>query len=245
MLNIFNTILTRVRGLFQRARVSRELDDELRFHLEMEAQSHVAQGISPEEARRRAARDLGGVDQTKEAIRDVRASWIDSVLQDLRYAVRSFRRQPGAGVAAIGMLGLGIGITTAMFTVVDALILRPAPFERPDELSFVYMGDDHGGGAVVAPAVLRAWRGSPAFAGVESALPEMALVELDGSVVVRGTALVTPGLFDLLGGVRPVIGRVFEALRLRGCWRARSRPCSTAWQSATRRRGPWSSDSSP
>ena len=103
MLNMFNTILTRVRGLLQRARVSREMDDELRFHLEMEAQSHVAQGISPEEARRRALRDLGGVDQTKEAIRDVRASWIDSAWQDLRYAVRSFRRQPGAAVAAVGM----------------------------------------------------------------------------------------------------------------------------------------------
>jgi putative ABC transport system permease protein len=113
---MLSSILTRLRGLFQRPRVAREMDDELRFHLEMEMRSHLERGVPPVEARRLALRDLGGVDQTKEAIRDVRASWIDSVWQDVRYAFRSLRRQPGAGVAAIGMLGLAIGITTAMFT---------------------------------------------------------------------------------------------------------------------------------
>ena len=109
------------------------------------------------------------------------------------------------------MLGLGIGITTAMFTMVDALILRPAPFAAPEQLAFVYMGDEHGGTTSVAPAVLRAWRASPAFAGAEGAVPDTGLIELDGTVVTRGIARVTPGLFDLLGGVRPVRGRLFDA----------------------------------
>jgi len=209
---MFDAIVTRVRGLVQRVRVARELDDELRFHVEMETQSNVDQGIAPAEARRRAVRDLGGVDQTKEAIRDVRASWVDSTWQDLRYALRSLRRRPGGSAAAVGMLALGIGITAAMFTLVDALMLRPVPFKAPEQLAFVYMGNDHGGSAVVAPEVLRAWRKSPAFAGVESAVAETALIELDGTVVTRGIARVTPGLFDLLGGVRPIRGRLFAAL---------------------------------
>lgn len=206
-----SAILTRLRSLWQRRRVAREMDDELNFHLEMEIQSHIARGISPVEARRLAYRDLGGVDQTKEAIRDVRATWADSLWQDLRYAFRTLRRQPGAGVAAIAMLGLGIGITTAMFTVIDALILRPVPFRAPDELAFIYMGDEHGARSIsVTPPVLRAWRASSAFAGAESAVADTALIEANGSVLTRGIARVTPGIFDLLGGVRPIRGRLFD-----------------------------------
>jgi putative ABC transport system permease protein len=205
-----SSMLTRVRGLLQRRRVAREIDDELRFHLEMETRSHIERGLPPVEARRRALRDLGGVDQTKEAIRDVRASWVDSVWQDLRYAFRSVRREPGVSVAAIGMLGLGIGITTAMFTIVDALILRPVPFRAPDQLAFVYMGNEHGGSLAVAPAVLRAWRASPAFVAAESAVSDTALVDVNGSVVTRGIARVTPGVFALLGGIQPIRGRLFD-----------------------------------
>jgi hypothetical protein len=80
------------------------------------------------------------------------------------------------------MLGLGIGITTAMFTIVDALIIRPVPFHEPHELAFVYMGNDRGGRTTVAPAVLRAWQQSPAFAGAESAVPDTALVDVNGSL---------------------------------------------------------------
>ena len=207
---MFSTILTGLRALRQRRRVAREMDAELNFHLDMEIQSHIARGIAPLEARRLAHRDLGGVDQTKEAIRDVRATWADSLWQDLRYAFRSLRRQPGAGVAAIGMLGLGIGVTTAMFTVVDALILRPVPFRAPGELASIFMGNEHGGRYTVAPAVLRAWRASPAFASAESAMAGTALVEAHGSVLTRGIARVTPGIFDLLGAVRPIRGRLFD-----------------------------------
>ena len=207
---MLSAILTRLRGVLQRPRVARELDDELRFHVEMEIQSHVERGLSPIEARRLALRDLGGVDQAKEAIRDVRATWIDSVWQDVRYASRALRRQPSAGIAAIGMLGLGIGITTAMFTMVDALILRPVPFRAPDELAYIYMGGEHGGRTTVAPAVLRAWKASPAFEGAESAIAGMAFLEANGSVLTRGIARVTPGVFDLLGGIRPIRGRLFD-----------------------------------
>ena len=208
---MFAALMTRLRGLLQRRRVAREMDDELGFHIEMETHANVGLGMSRAEARRRALADLGGVDQTKEAIRDVRATWVDSVWQDARHACRSLWRRPGPGLAAVAMLGVGIGLTTAMFTLVDALLLRPAPFDEPDQLASVYMGNDRGGRTTVAPDVLRAWRESPAFAGAEAAVPKSVLIEVDGAVVTRSIARITPGLFNLLGPVRPVRGRLFDA----------------------------------
>jgi putative ABC transport system permease protein len=130
---------------------------------------------------------------------------------DVRQALRSARARPGFAVAAVAMLALGIGITTAMFTIVDALLLRPVPFQSPQELAFVYMGNANGGRTQVAPAVLRAWRESAAFTGAESANADTALIDTGGSVAMRGSARVTPGLFDLLGNVRPIRGRLFDA----------------------------------
>lgn len=153
---------------------------------------------------------------------------------DLRYAGRSLLRRPGAGAAAIVMLGLGIGITTAMFTIVDALILRPVPFREPDQLAFVYMGSERGGRTTVAPAVLRAWQESAAFAGAEAAVPDTALIEAEGAVLARGIARVTPGLFDLLGGIRPVRGRLFDAAEVRAGLTDRVLLSEDVWRAAYR-----------
>jgi predicted permease len=204
-------LLTRLRALLQRRRVARELDDELAFHVQMEAEAHIARGMAPDEARRAALASFGGIAQAKESVREVRALGIESVWQDVRYAGRTLRARPGFTIAAAGMLALGIGITTAMFTVVDSLLLRPVPFRDADQLAHIWMGTDRGGRLTVAPAVLRAWRESPAFDAAESAVPGTALVEAGGTVVMRGIATVTPGVFDMLGGVRPVRGRLFDA----------------------------------
>jgi putative ABC transport system permease protein len=134
----------------------------------------------------------------------------ESWLQDIRFAVRSLRRSVGFASVAVLTLALAVGVTTAMFTLLDALILRPVPFRAPEELSLIYMGGRTGGRTFVAPTVLRAWRESPAFASAESARAGIALVEADATVVTRGIARVSPGIFDLLGGVRPVRGRLFD-----------------------------------
>ncbi|MDP2319859.1 MAG: ABC transporter permease [Acidobacteriota bacterium] len=128
----------------------------------------------------------------------------------MRQTLRSLRARPGFALAAVTMLGLGIGIATAMFTIVDALLLRPVPFHAPQELAFVYMGNANGGRTTVAPAVLRAWRESPAFTGAEGANADTAVIDTGGSVATRGSARVTPGLFSLLGNVRPIRGRLFD-----------------------------------
>ena len=204
-------LTTWLRALLQRRRAHRELEDELAFHLEMEIEANVARGMTPAAARQTALAAFGGVVQAKERVHEVRTMTIESVWQDVRHAARTLAAHGGFTVAAAGMLALGIGITTAMFTLVDSLILRPVPFRDPTQLAHVWMGNDHGGRTLVDPAVVRAWRASPAFAGAESAIPDTALLQIGETVVTRSMAIVTPGVFDLLGGVRPVRGRLFDA----------------------------------
>jgi predicted permease len=134
----------------------------------------------------------------------------DSLWQDGRYALRSLATQRWRSLAAIAMLALAIGIATAMFTIVDALILRPVPFDDPDRLARLVMVDERGRGVIsVKPEVFRAWRESAAFAAVEAARGTYAVVSFEGGEVRRVMARVTPGLFDLFGGVRPLHGRLF------------------------------------
>jgi len=200
------------RNLLNRRRVERELDDEVRAAFELLVDEKARAGMSAPDARRAAAIELGQIESVKEQVRDVRAgALIESLLNDFRYAVRILHRRPGASLAAAAMLAVAIGVTTAMFTLVDALILRPAPFRMPEDLARVRMRDEHGGVITVTPAVVQAWRHSGVFEAVESAMANTSLVEFDGSVAVRGTARVTPGIFDLLGSVRPVRGRLFES----------------------------------
>jgi putative ABC transport system permease protein len=223
-------LTTWVRALLQRRRAHRELEDELEFHLQMAIEANVARGMTPASARQAALAAFGGIVQARELVRDVRTMTIESVWQDVRHAVRTLAAHRGFTLAAAGMLALGIGIATAMFTIVDALVLRPMPFRDPQQLAHVWMGTDRGGRSLVDPAVVRAWRESPAFARAESAMPETALLETGQTVVTRGMATVTPGVFDLLGGVRPVQGRLFVADEGRAGQNDRLLVSETVWR---------------
>ena len=115
--------------------LDRELDRELRAHLDLMTDDLIRSGIPPEEARRQAAIALGGVEQVKEASRDARGTrLVQDWWQDTRYAVRSLRRAPGFSVAAILTLAVGIGANTAVWSVMDAVMFRSLPVERSDEL---------------------------------------------------------------------------------------------------------------
>src|SRR5207253_4989967 len=129
------TIPLGLRSLFRWAQADRELDDELRDHLERKTEEYVAQGMTPEEARRRARLDLSGIEQTKEKCRDARrVNWIQDFVQDLRYGTRTLRKSPGFTSVGVVTLALGIGANTAIFSLVDQLVLRLLPVQDPQRV---------------------------------------------------------------------------------------------------------------
>jgi len=125
----------RLRSLFRKQKLEDELAAEIESHLEMQVEDLVRQGITPEEARYIALRKFGGVDQVKETYRDGRTlPWIETFLRDLRYGLRMLRRSPGMTAVAILSLALGIGANTALFSVVDAVLLKTLPVQKPEQL---------------------------------------------------------------------------------------------------------------
>jgi putative ABC transport system permease protein len=127
--------LRRLHTLTRPRRFERELDEELSFHLEMQTRWHESQGVDPLTARVLAAREFGGETRFKEAVRDARGmSWAHDLTRDIHFALRSYRRSPGFTVVALLTLTLGIGTTTAAFSIIDAVMLRPLPYPEPERI---------------------------------------------------------------------------------------------------------------
>jgi hypothetical protein len=127
--------LSRLRGLFLKRNQEQELADEIQSHLEMQIEDNLRKGMSPDEARYAALRKFGGVDQVKEVYRDRRSlPFVETFLRDLSYGGRMLRRSPIVTSVAILSLALGIGANTALFSVVDAVLLKTLPVEAPERL---------------------------------------------------------------------------------------------------------------
>src|SRR5947209_4065733 len=130
----------RLRSLFRKDRVEKELTDELRFHLEKLIEEKVAKGMTPEEARYAALRELGGVEQIKEECRDMRrVNHIKDFSQDIRYGLRMLARDPSFGLTVIVTLGLAIGLNAAIFSVVSGILLREPPVRNPEGVVMILL----------------------------------------------------------------------------------------------------------
>ena len=204
-------VRARLRALFRRNTAERELDEELRFHLAMETEKNLRAGMMFDEARRRALRDFGGVEPTKEAHRDVRGRWLEELTADTRYALRTLRRAPVLAGAAIVTLALGIGANTAIFSAVNAEILQPLPFSNPSRLVMLWEENPEKGWheQLCAPANAFDWKDQVrAFQDVALYYQNAGRSTLtgEGAPVMLKSGGVTGNIFDILG-VRVQLGR--------------------------------------
>jgi predicted permease len=206
-----------LRALFHKNRIEQEMDDELRFHLEKEAEQNIACGMSPKEARYAALRQFGNFGQIKEECRDTwGVRFVSAFGQDIRYGFRQLRRNAGFTVVAVLTLALGIGATTALFTVVRSILLKPLPYKDPARLLRLYerSADRNFPYNYSAGGVFAEWKKQ------SQAFSSMALVSPGAGYSLAGAggqlpekllaAKCTSNLFSTLG-VKPALGRSFTA----------------------------------
>ena len=216
-------LLKRWRQRLRPARSEHELDAELRFHVEAQTEINLRGGMPPEEARRQALVSLGGFEQVKEGVRDLRpAVWLETLWQDTRFALRLLRRDPAFTSVAVLTLALGIGANTAIFSVVYGVLLRPLPYPAPERLVFIQQTrndsmPDAAGRALptdgepfpVSPpnfADFQAMTRSFSALGASTALTRNFT---DGEPERLEVAAVTGGFLETLG-VEPHLGRFFS-----------------------------------
>ncbi|HUG55374.1 MAG TPA: ABC transporter permease, partial [Vicinamibacteria bacterium] len=192
------------RNLRHRGRVEGLLHDEVGAYAALLEDEKVARGMPRAEARRAALVEIGGIEQLKEDVREVRmGSGMETTWRDVRYGVRSLARTPGFTAAAVVALALGMGATTAIFTVVDAVLLRPLPYRDPESLTVVL----HRGINPVSPANFLDWRGQAStFAAMGAAEAWNPNLGGDGRAERVSAVRVTPEVLSLLG-VPPQVGR--------------------------------------
>ncbi len=209
-MNWVHKLRLRFRALSQKERLDARMDDEMRSHIEMQTQENIEVGMQPEEARYAALRQFGRVESIKETCREQRGvTWIENLGQDIRYGARMLRKNPGFTTVAVLTLALGIGANTAIFSVVNSVLLRPLPYREPSQL--VQLRADRSGKANTSI-------GSATFVEVKAQSRSLARIAAynGGDMTLTGagpaerivSGAVTADFFPLLG-VQPAVGRNF------------------------------------
>lgn len=208
------TVPLRLKSILRRGRVERELDEELQFHLDHKIEEGIAQGLSPRDARLAALRAMEGLEQRKEEMRDMRRiHWLTDFVDDVRYAIRSLRRAPSLTVFVVVTLALGIGMTSAGFSMLDTLIFRPYPVPDPGGVvNLVSTSHEHGFDGFSYREYLDIRGRAKSFDGVfaNSDLGSVGFTA-DPKVTprVKGGMLVSGNFFKVLR-VEPTLGRGFR-----------------------------------
>src|SRR5262245_10090236 len=198
-----------LRGFFRRRQLDRQIEEEVQSYASMMADNLVSRGMNPHEARRHVRLHNGGFLAIRESIRDARSEYrFDADFQDIRYAGRVLRKNPNYTLAAIFALTLGIGATTSVFSVADAILLRPLPFRDPDGLYAITVSPP-GPRVGVSVQEYEAWtRESTGFESIVASVPTRGQVTGMGAPEFLAGNAVPAELFQMLG-VEPVIGRTF------------------------------------
>ena len=209
---MFRKLSSYVRALLHKDKVERDMDKELRFHLEMEIEDNIKRGMNPSEARREALLRFGGVEKFKEECRDVRgAPLVESLLQDIRYGARILLRNPGFTVVAVFTLALGIGANTAIFSVIYGVLMRPLPYKDGNQLVIVQQQAPLARVDNVPFSVkeVQDYREQSQTLDAVVEHHTMSFTLLGGDEPQRvQTGVVSANFFDVLG-VKPLLGRTF------------------------------------
>ncbi|HEV3277294.1 MAG TPA: ABC transporter permease [Terriglobia bacterium] len=209
-------LASRVRGRFAIRRLDEGFQQELDAHLALLTEENMRRGLTPEEARRAARVRLGGVTQLRETHRDLHSlPWLEALIHDLRYALRMLRKNPGFTAVAVLTLALGVGANTAIFSVIDAALLRPLPYDRPEQLVNISTLHLNGNGMVISPD-FKAWQEQSgifesvgAFGLGFNSISRGANLTGSGEPMHVEVIGITPGFFRMLG-VQPILGRSFS-----------------------------------
>jgi predicted permease len=209
-----HAIRAKLRAILRSTKVEEDLHDELSFHLAMEQQSNQREGLDPCEAARRARVSFGGVEAAKESSRDARPlRWARMLVQDLRYASRSLRRSPGFAITAVLSLGIGIGASAAMFSLVDQVLFRLLPVKAPERLVLIdwrgpQFAAGRGSGNLLSYPLCRDLQAQTQFFdGVFCRHPTGVTLVIGGQPQPVAAEMVSGTYFPVLG-VRPALGRL-------------------------------------
>jgi predicted permease len=202
--------LKRIGSIFYERHSERDLDEELQHHIELKTRENVEAGMSPEEARYAALCAFGGVEQKKEACRDTdRLRWVEDLIQDLRYGLRQLRRNPGFTAVAIITLALGIGANTAIFSVVNAVLLKPLPYPHPHQLVEVWRTHGRGWVGSVSIPDLNDWQEqNTVFQGISAYSSARFNLRSKSAPQTVSGAYVSANFFTVMQAA-PLVGRGF------------------------------------
>ena len=206
-----NNLRLRLRSLLRRSQVEQELNAELQFHLEQQIEENLAAGMSREEAQHAARRTFGNVASLKEEARDTWGlSLLTTLWQDISYGIRTLSQSPGFTAVVVVSLALGIGANTAIFSVVNAILLRPFPYEDPERIVAIMKAHAHTGNWRPASAEdYQDWEEeNQVFEGMAYWSGTTLTVKHDGRAQLIEGQRVSASLFSVLG-VRPILGRYF------------------------------------